>query len=270
MVESEKIIELVVEISPQLFALVKEVIKSNQEIEKSQLQNISKKLDDLVIRDIQSAFLIIEGINNVDSKKMKMRHLDEAERSLLKNISLDPTLVTAGKNNSYWNAQAYYGLSLIATLRNEKSDAGRFLLQAFSLCPSEARNRFAKPLYLTAFEPHCRTIMEWYQSELKRIPDYLARASEIKWKINKERMKLAGIWALGGAGFLMMSGVNRNMALASAAQQSKAIEREMASLQSALRSVPTEATLKTALEAKLDAKCRELVTGLLSQRQLTS
>jgi hypothetical protein len=269
MAETSEIIELIVKISPELLSLLKDVIRSNQDIEeKLTAENLGKKLDDLIVREIQSAFLIIEGVNNINSEKMKERHLDEAERCLLKNISLDPTLVTAGKNNSHWSAQAYYGLSLIASFRKEELDASRFVLHSFVLCPSEARNRFAKPLYLNAFEPHCQDIFQSYESEIKRLPEYLAKANEIKWKLAKERMKWAGYFAMGAAGFFMLSGPARNTSMMASSQTVKAVGQQIGRLERELSLVPTEESLKKDLEAKLDTKCRELATNLLSREEL--
>jgi hypothetical protein len=119
----ELIAKLVVEISPELFSVLKEVVATNRQVE-SQLKVIDRKLDNLVLREIQSAFQIIDSLAYVESEAMKDRHLTEAERNLLKNISLDPTLTTAGKSNSYWSAQALYGLSLNCAFEKGKHRRG--------------------------------------------------------------------------------------------------------------------------------------------------
>ena len=120
--------KLIVQIAPELLSTLKTLIGLNQGIE-NKLKNIENKLDNLVIREIQSAYKVIEGIRTINSEGMKERHLTDAESNLLRNISLDPSLITGGYYNYFWSGQAYYGLSLIALLRNENEDAARFLLR---------------------------------------------------------------------------------------------------------------------------------------------
>jgi hypothetical protein len=267
MTESAKIIELVIKLGPDFFSLLRETINSNQKIEvELQMEKIGKKLDDLIVREIQSALRIIESIKNINSESMKERHLIEAERSLLKNISLDPSLATAGRNNSYWSAQAYYGLSLIAAMRKEELDASRFLLQTFVVCPSEARECFAKPFYLSVIEPECREILQTYQFRLNDLPRYLEDARKIKWSLAKAHAKQVAGMAFGAASLYFISGPQRYMAVGNSRKMMESAGKEIENLNRELSFVPTEESIKRDRDAQLDNKCREMATNLLSMQ----
>lgn len=267
----ELIANLVIEISPELFSLLKEIIATNRQIE-SQLRILDKKLDNLILREIQSAFQIIDSLAYVESESMKDRHLTEAERSLLKNISLDPTLTTAGKNNSYWSAQSLYGLSLIALLRKEDIDAARFLLQTFLVCPSEARKTLAKRLYIEKIEPQCQSIKQEYETKLRKIPEYNKESRRLKGEITKIRIAQAAIGGLGIASkALQASAKSRNInipdsILYSAGQYVRNFNEEVDDLKRQLEEVPTERSLKSKYEDALDQKCKEIAKEMLGKR----
>src|SRR5947208_585729 len=90
--------------------------------EKSRLLAIEAKIDQLIIREIQSSFQIVDSLSTVASDAMRDRHLTQAEANLLKNIALDPNAMISGRASAYWVAKCYFGLCLVATLRKETAD----------------------------------------------------------------------------------------------------------------------------------------------------
>lgn len=262
----DSILRLIIEISPELFGLLKEVINSNRRIE-SRLEILNRKLDNLVVREIQSGLQLIDGLVDIESERMKETHLREAESSLLKNIGLDPNLTTADKPNGYWSAQAYYGLSLIALLRGEEKDAGRFLMQTFIVCPSEARESFGKKLYSETFEPQCQDITEKYDREFQSLSRYLDQIKQIKWDITKKQMEKGGLALMGVVTFFINSPA-RTAGLVSSHQGVSNVDRQIQQLKTQLSQIPTEETLKSKLEEELDSRCREVARKLLGSKTL--
>lgn len=257
--------KLIVELGPELIGLLKEVIKANHTIE-SNLALLEKKVDQIIVREIQSSMQIIDALSTITSENMKERHLAEAERGLLKNISLDPTLMTAGQNNRFWSAQSYYGLSLIALLRNEGADAARFLLQTFVISPADARKKFATALYREKFQPLCKSIEEDYDAEIKKVPVYEARARQIKSNITKKRMQQAGYVAMGAAAAFFLRRVpGGNAGLGGASRQIQIVNKEVEVLQRELNAVPTAHSILANRENRLDAKCREIAYEILGR-----
>jgi hypothetical protein len=267
----ELVANLVIKLSPELFSLLKEIIATNHKVE-SQLRIIDKKLDNLILREIQSAFQIIDSLACVESESMKDRHLIEAERSLLKNISLDLTLTTAGKNNSYWSAQSLYGLSLIALLRKENLDATRFLLQTFLVCPSEARKTLAKKLYIEKIEPQCESLKKEYETELRKIPDYNKESRRLRGEIMKNRIAQVAMGGLVIASKALQTSVkSRNIVIPDsvfqpAVQHIKTANGEVDDMKRELEDIPTEKLLKSKYEKALDEKCKEIAKEILGKR----
>ena len=264
------VVALIVELSPHLFSALKELIRANRQIE-SQLAVLDKKLDLLIVREIQSAYQLIEGLTHVTSEQMRERHLIEAESNLLKNISLDSSSTTAGKPNSFWSAQAYYGLSCVALLRKEETDASRFLLQAFLLCPSEGRKTFAKELYTKVFEPRCQDVIMRHSKELTNLPSYEERAHQIRSKLFWCKAKLVGTGIMAAANeVLNQQGPARNSTRLTASKLMSNTQSEKESLETELRNTPTRESIQAACNDELDARCRAIARDLLNDDTVDS
>jgi hypothetical protein len=254
--------KLIVQIAPELLSTLKTLIGLNQGIE-NKLKNIENKLDNLVIREIQSAFKVIEGIRAINSEGMKERHLTDAESNLLRNISLDPKLITGGYYNYFWSGQAYYGLSLIALLRNENEDAARFLLQTFVISPRMARTTYSPKIYQQQFEPYCAGYFEKYNFEIKKVPEYNKQRAALKsQKTKKEWIRY------GGAAVGLVAGLlARNAQVAaSGVRAGQNLDKEIADLEQQIKAIPSEESIKEVLEMGLDDVCRRKAGEILGGR----
>jgi hypothetical protein len=259
----EAIVAVTTEVAPHLFALLKDVVQSNHQIE-AKLATLDKKLDAILLRELTSALQMIDGLAAIASERMKAKHLDDAESNLLKSITLDPSATIAGHKSSYWSAQSYYGLACIALLRGERHDGARFLLQTFLVCPKEARERLAPELYRKAMEPDCREIVAGYNEQLKRVPQYEEQIRQLTWQLRKKQFKLAGIMGVGIAMTLLASNPGQRMSASRASVIAKAeIDREIAAIKRTLDSIPTRSGLAAAFEHQLDEKCKEIAQRLL-------
>ncbi len=70
--------------------------------QKDRLAALEVKVDQLFLREIQSAFAIIDSIATLESAAMRDRHLYQAEGMLLKNIGLDKQMEFSGEPGSFW------------------------------------------------------------------------------------------------------------------------------------------------------------------------
>ncbi len=121
----------------------------------SQLESLIKKSDQLILREIKSAFDAIADSFLSDNAETKAIRSSFAEECLLRNTRLDPALTTAGQPNTYWIALANYGLAHLCILRNDRKIAGRHLLRMFIADPHNARLNMAPYIYDAVFKPRC-------------------------------------------------------------------------------------------------------------------
>lgn len=256
--------KVVVELGPHLLSALQEIIKTNNQIENS-LSNLNKKADQLIVREIQSSLQLINGLTTVDSARMREKYLDTAEENLLKNIALDESLIVGGETGAYWSGQAFFGLSFVATLRNENIDATRYLLKCFIKCPNKARTTWATEFYQKHFEPHCQDIFKNYKSEVGNMDWYDKKRNEVNWEIRINRLKQVGIGTITLAD-KFFNKYHRPYSVSMSQRQITDINQEIRSLEAQYKGIPTKESLEKELNERLDAKCREMAENLLNNK----
>lgn len=122
------------------------------------LNMLHAKSDQIIIREIKSAFDAINDALNSNNKLTRETRLKFAEEFLLKNTRLNPALETEGRGNHIWIALSNFGLAYICYLRYDQRLAARHLLKVFVDAPRMARKELAKDVFESIFEPNCRDI----------------------------------------------------------------------------------------------------------------
>jgi hypothetical protein len=245
-----KVAHYVYQYGPKIYALLRK--------EKDRLAAIEAKIDQITIREIQSSFQIIDGLAAVSSEAMRDRHLTQAESNLLKNIGLDPDEKLGGRPGSYWAAKCYFGLSCVAVMRGERTDAARCLLEAFARDPSQARE-LATDFFNEIMLAYCDDIIKTKEADLARLPGYNARRSSLYSQAIWSQVKWG---AAGGAVSLasMFFGSGRPTQGTSLYGRG---QNEALWLRREAESLPTEQSILEAANQSLDTRCREIAASLL-------
>lgn len=228
----------------------------------SKLSLLLQKSDQSILREIRAAFQALCDATVTQNPGTKERLLTLAETNLYNNTELDKSLKTGGYPNSYWMAEAHYGLAIIYALRRDDKMVARHLLRIFLVDPRQGRKELVPELYEEMFKPNCAAIFSWYEEQKERIDktDYTGRVIA--------RKLLAGGVGVGGvAGALALSVFARNMqggvvAMAKGATESAKEIWEDATPE-AFQVEATEA-LDSEMEQRLDERCRELALEALS------
>ncbi|MBL8167153.1 MAG: hypothetical protein JNJ50_03310 [Acidobacteria bacterium] len=121
-------IKLIVEVAaPVAEELVKCIIESQAKV-----QILLQKFDQLVLREINSAFDSLRDAEITENPETKLRRLNYAEDQLLRCTGLELNSQIGGYSSAYWVALAHFGLVTISKL-----DIGE--------------NGLLKPAFLAAF-----------------------------------------------------------------------------------------------------------------------
>ena len=160
----------------------------------SKLTLLLQKTDQIILRDIAAAFEALKDANATRVRSTRNRLLTLAETNFYNNTKLDKTLKTGDHPNTYWMAQAHYGLAVLYALRSDGKMASRHTLQSFVADARQARLELAPELYESMFVPQCRDVFAWHKSEVDRIAH-----DDFASKIRTNHI-LAGGWAVVGVG----------------------------------------------------------------------
>ncbi len=218
------------------------------------LDKLIQKSDQLILREIKSAYQAIDDArttSNVETRDIRLKY---AEDNLLKNTSLDSTLSTGGCQNTYLMALANYGLAFVCALRGDTQIAAIHLLRTYECDPRNARDELIPALFELLFEPECADTFEWYETELQAVQD-----QRYALHITGERVT-ASVLALAGVGLAI---VTKRSAMGGGLF-SKATEMWKGADTSQIRATARE-KLAAQLADKLDSRCQEIATRLLSE-----
>ena len=119
------------------------------------LNTIQSTLDQLILREIKSAYEAISDALVTNNEQTKNVRLNYAEESLLKNTSLDPALKTGEFYNAYLMALAHYGLAFVCVLRKDNQIAAKHLLRTYKFDPNISRTKLTPILFEEIFKPKC-------------------------------------------------------------------------------------------------------------------
>lgn len=261
-ISAVEIARFAMEFAPQLLEVLENLIRSQNQL-LAKLEQLNQKLDQHFVREIHSAFQTISSIGRLSSEGLKERHLIVAEGNLLKYVALDPGQSTAGLSNESWMARGYFGLSSVASIRNETADASYFLLQAFAAGPRESRTNLAVEFYETFFLPHCADLLKKFNDDMAALPPSLQRAEELKGKIRWEQVGQVGFAALGIGMWVLSGGKVPPQSSMHAARASSVRAPVLKELQDELAALPTEQSIRTEYELGIDIRCRTLAQELL-------
>ncbi len=227
------------------------------------------KLSDLqVINEIQSSLKLISGIINIDSEAMKNRHITEAETNLLKNISLDVSLITANHYNKLWVCYCYIGLTLVSAIRKESEEAVTYFLRAYTIFPDYAR-AYCIPFYKKVFEDHCKDLYDEYDEKITHLPEYTKTATELKSEIKKKSWIKWTATGVGVVSTLFGKKLHLPHQLGhSVAHGSQHIGKEISELEAKLNELPTTESLKAGLLANINQRCNEFAAKILEAKNL--
>jgi len=125
----------------------------------SKLNELLKKSDQLIFREILSAFDALNDAISTNNEQTRKIRLDFAEKTLLNNTNLDISLDTAGFSNSYLVALVNYGLAFVCSLREDQLIASRHLIKMFEVSPRTARKELAPEIYEKLFKQKCEEIL---------------------------------------------------------------------------------------------------------------
>jgi hypothetical protein len=161
----------------------------------SKLTLLLQKTDQMILREIAAAFEALNDAKNATRiRSTRNRLLTLAENNFRNNTNLDKTLKTGDHPNTYWMAQAHYGLAVVCALRSEEKMASDRILRSFIADARQARLELAPELYESMFVSQCRDIFAWHKSKADRIAH-----NDFASKIRTHQI-LAGGWAVVGVG----------------------------------------------------------------------
>jgi hypothetical protein len=248
---------------PKIYALLQNEKGRLVAIEEK-LVAIESKIDHLIVRDIVSSFQILDALACIDSEGARDRHLTQAEANLLKNIGLDPGIKVCGRGSAYWVAKCYFGLSLIATLRQETTDAARYLLKTFVVDPRQAREEFAADFYTEMMMPHCHDIITEKEARIALLPSQNARRAVLSKELFWSRMKQGGLFAVGIGMHLLggrLADAGRPAVGGSLYNASGDIQR----IEKLIEEIPTEKSVLDSINILFDKRCQDISTKILRE-----
>jgi len=263
-VSLDDVAELLLKHGPKLYILLRDERNQLSALE-AKLASIEFKLDHMIVREIASAFQMLDSLERITSEAMRERHLIQLEANLLKNISLDPHVVIDGKSGPYWVAKCYFGLSLVSTHRRETTDAARNLLQTFIADPRQAREQFAVDLYTETMLPYCHHILEDKEAQLAQLPAHDAKRAELSKKIFWSGVKASAWTAAEGAAYLAFRSQMPNGASHAFMQDIAKKWTKFNELQKEQDDVPTQASIQKDIDERIDERCRFIATAILEK-----
>ncbi len=190
-------IKLILEVA---IPLVEELVKRIAESQ-SQLQEVLKKVDQLILREINSAFDALRDATLTDSAETKERRLNFAEDQLLRCTGLELNSKIGDHSSAYWVGLSHFGLFTISRLRGDDMLAARHVLKTFVSDPQTARTRYFPEVYASVFQPECSEERSWYVQRLAEV-----EGDDFKGRILAAKvLKVGKVLAIGGFGIWGMT-----------------------------------------------------------------
>ena len=134
-----------------------------------ELSKIQASIDQLIIKELVSAFDELSYAFITDNEETKRIRLNFAEENLLNNTGLNPLLSTGEIPNTRLMAMAHLGLSIISLLRDDNIMSTIHCLRAYEVAPNYARKNLLPEIYTDIFKPKCFDIFVWRSNSKKNI-----------------------------------------------------------------------------------------------------
>ena len=220
------------------------------------LNTIQSTLDQLILREIKSAYEAISDALVTNNEQTKNVRLNYAEESLLKNTSLDPALKTGEFYNAYLMALAHYGLAFVCVLRKDNQIAAKHLLRTYKFDPNISRTKLTPILFEEIFKPKCSNVFEWYDK----------RALEISRNDCSLRVMAGKAAAVTSWVGMVAVGFAVPAARGAAMQANNVAGKLWNSSTPEHYRIGDMEDLEKELELKLDDRCREIALDFLSEK----
>jgi hypothetical protein len=229
----------------------------------SKLKLLLQKADQMILREIASAFDDLnDAKNGTRVRSTRNRILKMAETKFRNNTNLNRKDNTGGQPNTYWMAQAHYGLAAIYAFRSEEKMASRHILRSFVADARQARLELAPELYERMFVPQCGDVSAWYKSEADSIAhkDFAA-------KILRKQIAAGGVAVLGVGAGIGLTWASLNPVLGVQAVANSFDKADDVWHEATVEYYRAEAlkALDVERESRIDAKCAELASRALGQ-----
>jgi hypothetical protein len=221
----------------------------------AKMSEIKSTIDDLVLREIKSAYDCIQDAIDTDNNKTREARFRAAEDNLLKNTRLSPERSTGRYSNTYLIALSHFGLAVICALRGDQKISARHILNLYTSEPRLARNKIAPDVYQELFLPKCSDLLRLHQQQIDELAHQTSTIKEFG-----QKAAAAGLIVGGFAVFLATkshtalreAGKNGEKMWNSAKYDISYEERERRTKK-----------VKEELESALDKRCQELALELL-------
>jgi len=168
-------------------------------IKKSEI--LIKKSDENIVKEIYG------GINAINDSFISENHqtcenrLKYAEEMFLRNVNLNPELITADRPNNYWMCLCCYGLFYISFLKQDEKLMVKYFLKICELEPRMARKELLTKFYTKYIMPKCYDLYEWYNENRRCIEDNDNPAIEF---FNNLGLSKATLWFKNNTYFLSL------------------------------------------------------------------
>jgi len=190
-------------------------LKNHERLKKisSDLDSLTKSVDELYLREIRSAFESLSDAYITKNDQTKNIRLRFAEESLLKNSNLDKTLTIGDYPSTNLMALSHYGLSIVCHLRNDNQMALKHILQTYKYSPRLASTELFPEFYETTglHNEIIQKVNSWHAMEVKRLNNESFKGEELLRKggavgLAAAAMAVTSIFGLPHIGLLAASG----------------------------------------------------------------
>lgn len=252
-------IKLILEVAvPVVEELVRRVAENQ-----SLIKNILEKVDQILLRDISSAFDALSDATLTNNEAAKKRRLNYAEEQLLRCTGLNAN----SKNNigkyspAYWVGLSHFGLFTVSKLRGDEILAVRHVLKTYVADPETARKNHFPEVYKKVFLPKCGDVKKWYDENLAEIDK-----DNFGWRVLGDRALIAGKGlGLGALGLLAMKNQHmKHAAPHTIGQGFNKLGEEWKDVSPEKYRDEMKRKLSIEYEEKLDNKCRIIAQSMLS------
>ncbi len=244
--------------------------KLDAEIAKSRMKNsissINRKLDllnaksdQMITREIKSAFDAIDDALESSNKETREIRLKYSEECLLKNTRLDPSLPTEGRQNNEWIALANFGLAYICIMRQDQELAAKHLLRTFLYDPRAARTELLSDIYSAIFKPKCNDLFQWHKEECSKVDN---KDFNIEIFLDKTVAAGAGCVAIGAA-VIGSSPYLRGLSYFSSRNMGDWAQKKWNTSTSENKRRVAKIGLSIELESKIDIRCKSIAESLI-------
>ncbi|MBW4479966.1 MAG: hypothetical protein KME54_24785 [Tolypothrix brevis GSE-NOS-MK-07-07A] len=252
-------IKLILEVAVPIVEELVKRIADNQSL----IKNILEKVDQILLRDISSAFDALNDATLTNNEAAKERRLNYAEEQLLRCTGLNAN----SKNNigkyspAYWVGLSHFGLFTVSKLRGDEILAVRHVLKTYVADPETARKNHFPEVYNKVFLPKCGDIKKWYDEKLAEIDK-----DNYGWRVLGDRALIAGKGlGLGALALLAMQNQNTKHAVLHNMKQSfNELGEEWGEVSPEKHRDEMKEKLLIEYQEKLDNKCKIIAHSMLS------